>query len=203
MPDLEALAEEFDPQLDVRCYSLSYLIGSEDANRSRRQETAASGDELQWYGSGCYTFAGGQEGHVYSNRILMGCLHAKSGATTQFTWTFQRPKADPYDDFDGEVQQQAKDACTTYPDEDGEELVPTLQWEGCREGIDDARYVVTLREAIEQARDREAARAAEAELGRLLDEVGWGIKPRDFTNQHAQKTRRAIADLIVKLTTAR
>jgi hypothetical protein len=201
--DLEALAEEFDPQLDVRCYSLSYLIGSEDANRSRRQETAASGDELQWYGSGCYTFAGGQEGHVYSNRILMGYLHAKSGATTQFTWTFQRPKADPYDDFDGEVQQQAKDACTTYPDEDGEELVPTLQWEGCREGIDDARYVVTLREAIEQARDREAARAAQAELGRLLDEVGWGIKPRDFTNQHAQKTRRAIADLIVKLTTAR
>lgn len=200
--DLEALAEEFDPQLDVRCYSLSYLVGSEEANRSRREETAASDDELQWYGSGCYTFAGGQEGHLYSNRILMGYLHAKSGATTQYTWTFQRPKGDPYDDFDGEAQQQAKDACTTYPDHDNAELVPTLQWEGCREGIDDARYVATLREAIDRARDRGAARAAESELERLLDEVGWGIRPPSFTNRDAQRARRAIADLIVKLNAA-
>lgn len=197
--DLEALAEEYDPQLDVRCYSLSFVIGSADANRSRREETAASGDELQWYGSGCYTFAGGQEGHLYSNRILMGYLFAKSGATTQYTWTFQRPKADPYDDFDGEVQAQAKDACTTYRDEGDTELVPTLQWEGCREGIDDARYVATLREAIRQARGRQAAERASAELERLLEDVGWGIKPPSFTNQDAQRTRRAIADLIVRL----
>ena len=58
------------------------------------------------------------------------------------------------------------------------------------------------REAIEQSRDREAARVAEAELTRLLDKVEWGIKPPDFTNRDAQRTRRAIADLIVKLITA-
>ncbi len=196
--DPVACNEEFDPYLDVRCYSLSYAIGSAEANATRLQEIKDSGDIFWWYGSGCYTFAGGQEGNVLSNRFLTGYAFIKSGATGHWSWTFQRPKNSAYDDFDGEAAHEHKDACITYPNREDTGLVPTFQWEGLREGTDDARYIYTLQELLKGRRDAKARRAAR-ELRTLLDSVPWGIKPREMTITRCRELRRRIADLIVEL----
>lgn len=48
-----------------------------------------------------------------------------------------------------------------YPTSDG--VVGTLQWEGCREGADDLRYLATLLATIEAAKERSRpCRAGEA-----------------------------------------
>ncbi|MBA4390986.1 MAG: hypothetical protein C0399_08610 [Syntrophus sp. (in: bacteria)] len=46
---------------------------------------------------------------------------------------------DPWDDFD---HPKYRDHMMTYPTIDG--VIPTIQWEGLREGIDDVRYLSTL-----------------------------------------------------------
>jgi len=45
--------------------------------------------------------------------------------------------------------------------------VDTVQWEGYREGIDDLRYLGTLRQAIASARNRGDAKQAQAFLDQL------------------------------------
>jgi len=52
-----------------------------------------------------------------------------------------------------------------YPTVDG--VVDTVQWEGYREGIDDLRYLGTLRQAIASARNRGDAKQAQAFLDQL------------------------------------
>jgi len=72
----------------------------------------------------------------------------------------------PYNDFDG----NEPDWMMVYPTVNlskyptpqtslnwgaegvGEELIPTLAWEGVREGIDDAKYIYTLTRYIEKAK---------------------------------------------------
>jgi len=52
-----------------------------------------------------------------------------------------------WDDFDD--PNVYRSIAFTYPTVDG--VVDTLQWEGVREGVDDMRYLTTLRKAIERA----------------------------------------------------
>ncbi len=60
--------------------------------------------------------------------------------------------------------------------------IPTIQWELCREGIDDARYLVTIESLIPQARARGTSAAGRAadDAERLLAEIRAGVG-RDVT----------------------
>ncbi len=122
----------------------------------------------------------------------------RSGAEGIWCWTLQRAKGDIYNDFDGEEQREAKEACVTYVSEDGSEMVPTLQWEGHREGVDDFRYVYTLERLAEER--GEAGQRARREVEALLDTGPWGLRPGDFSAADANALRREVADLIRGLT---
>ena len=105
------------------------------------------------------------------NRVLMGCFLWKSRAAGAFPYCYQHPPVYPnlaYDDFDywdvgtrGDVR-PLRDHMTTYPARQGS--VPTIQWEGLREGITDLKYLVTL--------DRELARISDVSGSEsLADEI--------------------------------
>jgi len=119
-------------------------------------DKARAGDEFWCYGIGCYR---GQEGRVLPNRYAGGFLFWKTGARRMFAWTFQRPRGRPYDDFDG------LDYCITYPAPDSPVSLRTLQWEGIREGVNDARYALCLESLVRgEARSLPAAVVARARL---------------------------------------
>ena len=149
-------AREFDPWLDVRCHTLSLSGGFDPV--VVRDEAAASGDTYWWYTNACREYPGVM-------RFKGGCFFWKSGATGQFYWAYQYPSNDPTSDLDG------IDWCAAYPGEDGP--IPTIEWEGLREGIDDLRYLHTLELEIADARaGGDAAAVAVADEGEaLLDEI--------------------------------
>jgi len=150
-------AEEFDPWLDVRCHTLS-LGGGFDPD-TVRESAAASGDTYWWYTNACREYPDVM-------RFKGGFFFWKTGATGQFYWAYQYPGGtDPTSDLDG------IDWCAAYPGE--ERPIPTIEWEGLREGIDDFRFVHTLELEIADARagDSAAAKALADEAEALLDEM--------------------------------
>jgi len=186
---------ELDEVLDVRCYSIGYLLGSPGVLQMRRRETTASNDRLWYYGSGCYT---GQDGNVIANRFITGFLFWRSGAEGEWSWTFLRPKGDAHDDFDGERHREAKDACIVYPSADRGAPTPTLQWEDIREGIDDYSYAYTLQQ-LAKKKGGPTAEAALRELERLTASIPVRRRPGDFAAARAQELRAQIVRLLETL----
>lgn len=149
-------AEEFDPWLDVRTHTLS-LSGGFDPVLVRESATA-SGDTYWWY-----TNATREYPDVM--RFKGGFFFWKTRATGQFYWAYQYTSANPTSDLDG------IDWCAAYPGETGP--IPTIQWEGLREGIDDFRYAHTLELEIAEARagGNAAAKTIAEEAEALLAEI--------------------------------
>ncbi|NLO04834.1 MAG: hypothetical protein GX131_03275, partial [candidate division WS1 bacterium] len=75
-----------------------------------------------------------------------------------------------WNDFSGSRYRQHN---FVYPTMDG--VIDTVQWEGYREGIDDLRYLGTLRNAIVEAREAGGDRA------RLADEAQQFVDAMDVT----------------------
>lgn len=186
--------ERLDPVLDARCYYASYVGRSAEAQEEIAAETVDSGDRLWLYGTGCYI---GMDGTTMPNRWLAGYMLRKTEAEGIWCWTLQRAKGDIYNDFDGAENREAKEACTTYVSEDGSEMVPTLQWEGHREGVDDFRYIYTLQKLA--AEHGERGQEALAELDALLAEVPWGLRPGDFSAADSDALRADVAALVREL----
>jgi hypothetical protein len=201
-----------DPVLDYRCYNnIGFLsMASEEATAALREETLAAGDHFWWYGTGCYTNRGLiQDGNVVVNRFMGGFHFWRTRATGAWAWTFLRPKGSAYDDFDGQSAREHKDACTAYPTPDGRGLVPTLQWEAIREGVDDYKYLHTLMCAIRDARTSKvpaAARAAdraEATVEKMLAEMPWSCANGAVTNADVDRARARIVELTLAVRAAR
>ncbi len=127
----------------------------------------------------------------------------KRPAEAMFYWHYQYPVGDPFNDFDG----RSRDWCAAYPGPDGEPI-PTTDWEGIREGIDDMRYIA----ALEYYADRAARDPRTAGLGRearaTLEAVLADDSPvqtefrKDLDNDAYHALRRRIADRIVQLVRA-
>ncbi len=147
-------AAALDPWLDVRTYQhLSY-------NPEEARRTLAAGDALWFY-------TGPPSGFVYP-RLNDGLWWFRSQMTGHFWWHYCWPVGDPWCDLDG-----AGDYCATYPGPKGP--VATVQWECLREGLEDLRYLRTLRAATTRARatGKGGAMADEAEayLTALCDRI--------------------------------
>ncbi len=101
------------------------------------------------------------------NRYLFGYLLWASGLDGAIPYGYQHfgGSGDPYDDFDG----QEKDMFVAYPGRNGP--VATVQWEACREGIGDLRYLRTLEAALEHARGRAAAGKGSADGRKLRADI--------------------------------
>jgi len=150
-------AEEFDPWLDVRTHTLSLSGGFDPV--AVREAAAAGGDTYWWYTNACREYPDVM-------RFKGGFFFWKTGATGQLYWAYQYPSgSDQTSDLDG------IDWCAAYPGETGP--IPTTEWEGLREGIDDFRYIRTLELEIADARagGSAAAKALADEAEALLAEI--------------------------------
>ena len=121
------------------------------------------------------------EEHPLLNRYLFGTLLWASGLGGAIPYGYQHfgGGGDPYDDFDA----AGKDMFVAYPSKNGP--VATVQWEACREGINDLRYLRTLGRVLDRARRdlpareqggggqalREEIRRARAFLGDLRERI--------------------------------
>lgn len=122
-------------------------------------------------------------------------------AEAMFYWHYQTTVGDPFNDFDG----GSRDWCVAYPG-DGTGLIPTTDWEGIREGIDDMRYIATLKHLAARAEAHPEGKVAAVRARTVLRNVlqggddlrqtafGSDLSHDDF---HALRTR--LVDAILPL----
>jgi hypothetical protein len=126
-----------------------------------------------------------------------------------YYWHYQAPHGDPYNALDAKVT----DHCVAYPTPEGS--IPSIGWEGEREGIDDYKYVKMLEELIAAAcaggasasgggPDNPKAKRAQVTLEKLRTEIPPDGKkvlqvPEAFTFESFDQYRREIAGHIVGL----
>ena len=85
------------------------------------------------------------------NRLFCGYLLEKFGADGVFPYGYQHVMSpDPFDDFEGPTTGTFRDHMTTYPSAHGP--IDTHQWEAAREGIDDLRLYLTLKDWVSRRR---------------------------------------------------
>ncbi len=198
--------------LTIPCFNI-YLIGSQAGTNSALENCTKTGKEFWWYGIGSYLI---QESSTFYNRYGAGYLFWKTGAKSIVAWTFCRVNEDPFNDFDGLQKNsiEPKDQVTAYPEflkpndwSTYQGAIPTLAWEGIREGVNDYRYLATLSLLIAQAKEskqkstRDAANRAQETLGKLIDEMPW-INPVEYSNfktKQLDELQRAVADQIMIL----
>ncbi len=210
-------ASEF---LTAPCF-VSGLVSEEARAREAREACAKSGAEFWWYGTGCYSNPYPQESGLFFNRYGAGLFFWKTGAKSQVTWTFSRPHADPFNDFDGtpENDSEPKDQTTVYPHllrpndwSTYQGSIPTVAWEALREGYNDYLYLHTLAEAVKSARAggnprlQKRADRAEKEMAALVEALPFhnpmSRQPREdrvLRTTTLQKIRRAAAEHIAAL----
>ena len=95
-----------------------------------------------------------------TNRVDAGYLLWKANLYGAFLPDYQTAfGTDPYDESStGAIPAQAafRPQMLTYPVKDG--VLDTLQWEACREGVDDVRYLTTLYAALRECKDAHIAK---------------------------------------------
>ena len=129
-----------------------------------------------------------------SDRYWYGLWNAKVGCKVLTSWTYQwlsgAKARSPYDAFCG-LAGNGAGYYYSYPTTDG--LLPSIGWEGVREGIDDARYIHTLRQWVERAQRSGSDTAKQLAQGALrdLDEVldSLDINQANDTSAVAMRTQ--------------
>ena len=102
-------------------------------------------------------------------RMTYGFGFWRSGYTTLIPWNWCWTVApDPFDYLRGDYS-----GCGQRMDDDGE-VIPAAYWSCFREGVDDARYVYTLQQAITQRQDStDPACQAAVRRGRQILQETW------------------------------
>lgn len=149
--------KELDPWLDVRCYAFF--------NKTLIDETVNAGDELWIYNGGSET-----KDKALLDRYFYGFFAMKTRAKGVMQWVYQWPISHNSIPSNELFEQGEQGWYYTYPSCDGP--VPTQYWEALREGIDDAKYIYTLRQFISRAKNsgnNEIAKEAVIAGNRLND----------------------------------
>ncbi|RKY36125.1 MAG: hypothetical protein DRP78_04410 [Candidatus Omnitrophota bacterium] len=186
-----------DQWLDLRCYDW--------LNKKLIQDTKKSNDQLWVYNGGSF----GRNPAV--DRFFYGFYAERVGADGITQWVYQWAGS-LGTSYDQELKTGLQGWYYTYPSFDGP--IPTIGWEGIREGIDDARYVRTLKSLISEARKvgtpflMEKAEAAEEKISRILQniDIDTQTEKRYLLTKSLAKNflqldlwRREIASEIIKL----
>ena len=145
--------EKWGDTFDIWCGNIPYSVEQE-------QRLLASGKRYMRYGSAYLN-------NCRQARNSSGFGFYRRPAEAMFYWHYQAYNGNPFYDFDG----TARDWCSAYPGPDGP--IPTMDWESIREGIDDMRYIATLKALAARAQagnaaQQAAAQAALAELDAVL-----------------------------------
>jgi len=139
--------------LDDICYNLTYLNDQTVAGVVSNKQT------LMFY---CPGF----DVDPSANRYRAGYYFAKLGAYSCQFYAYGEVAVDPFNDLDGDN----RDWTVVYPSMTSSTPDPTLEWEAMREGVDDYRFVYTLRAWAKRARDKGHGAEADNAL-KVLDEV--------------------------------
>jgi hypothetical protein len=124
-------SESFEPNLDIRTFS-SYM------DNTAIGPTRAAGKQLWMYS--------GADRGTKINRINRGWFAAAATLDGMMAWVYYSYPANPALPFDDLVSSIR--GCV-LPGLDGP--LPTPDWEGFREGVEDRKYIFTLEELIQQA----------------------------------------------------
>ena len=135
------------PVLDDVCYNLTYLNNLTVANVASNKQT------LMFY---CPSIDVNPE----LNRYRAGYYFAKLDAHSCYFFAYFEFSGDPFNDLDGDN----RDWNVVYPSLTSVTHDPTLEWEAMREGVDDYRFVYTLQNLIQRARNKERGAAADNAL---------------------------------------
>ena len=140
------------PYLDVWCCQ-PFVFGYEKIKRLSKEK----GVEF-WC---CPNHICGENDHtpVRGARMTWGYGFWKSGFRTLIPWIYQADKGDPWNYLDSTAMDFLNRSTP-----DGERIPVTL-WEAYREGIDDGRYIYTLKQLVEEAKKRGGEAAALAKQG--------------------------------------
>gem|GEM_PF-3325453 len=179
--------EKWGDTFDIWCGNVVYTAEQE-------KKLLARGKRYMRYG-------GPNQNNARRARSNSGLGFYRRPAEAMFYWHYQACNGDPFNDFDG----SARDWCFSYPGPNGE-LISTIDWEGMREGVDDMRYIATLKYYVAlAAKTPEGKPAADRALA-ALDEVMGG---EDNLNQSEFRTdlgdddyhalRRKLVDAIIAL----
>jgi hypothetical protein len=142
----------------------------------------------KWHSVGshafCYAYpqVGNEEPETYRRHFGMELW--KAGFDGAMDYAYQHGFGHVWNDFDNRTY---RDHIFAYPTLKG--VIDTIQWEGFREGVDDVRYLTTLRNLIEQAKS-DPARAL---LGRQAEDWVNAIDPAgDLDSLRAQIVERIL-----------
>lgn len=185
-----AAGEKWGDTFDIWCGNIEYTAEQEE-------RLLASGKRYMRYGP-AYLYSCRQA------RNSSGLGFYRRPAEAMYYWHYQHAVGDPYNDFDG----TSRDHCAAYPGEDGP--IPTLDWESIREGVDDMRYIATLKSLAARAEQGNAAQqaAAAAALGELdavlslTDAVNQYSYGEDLSDEEYAALRTRLIDHILALRTA-
>lgn len=182
-----AAGEKWGDTFDIWCGNIPYTVEQEQALLAR-----------------------GKRYMRYGPAYLNDCRQARNSsgfgfyrrpAEAMYYWHYQALSGDPFNDFDG----TARDWCAAYPGEDGP--IPTLDWESIREGIDDMRYIATLKALAARAQagtaaQQAAATTALAELEAVLtldDTIAPTRYAEHLTNEQYEALRARLVEQILAL----
>ena len=130
-------SEVFEPHIDIRAFS-SYMC--QDAVAPTRK----AGRQLWMY-------SGSDEGGGKTARVYRGIWGAALGLDGMLDWTYFRLyKTDKLFDDLANTSSGPNHRGYVFPTPDGP--LPTPAWEGIREGVEDERFIFTLKTRIQQAR---------------------------------------------------
>jgi hypothetical protein len=153
--------------------------------------TPAPEQAQRWHAVGSQVFccAYPQAGEIVPEtyRRHFGLELWKAGFDGAMDFAYQYGSGHLWNDFDGDSSGSG-DRCFAYPTING--VVPTLQWEGFREAVDDIRYVTTLERAISSAGPAKKERTDKA--------LAW-LNSLDPRTADLCKTRAEMAEWISKL----
>lgn len=192
-------ADEFtnkiSPWLDVRQYA-----GSATENKKKRDAAYKSCMDA---GAKFYRYGGCTEEKFWYNRYSLGFENWICGFDGQFPWNLHSKRNNPFNDFD----HKNKDAIILY-ETSSHELLPTLQLEALRQGIDDSRYIYTLEALIKKglksgdAKTVEFSKDAEKELDNIKRSIPFRkdfLKQENWDFRNFDRYRWRIACLALEL----
>ena len=160
------LTKTFSDAVDIRCYGTAFYPGNELSETNWPEEGREGNTRAE------------QEFWVYPNvltcgsgvppafgRFWYGFYGFKIGLQGYNPWHHATWPGTPFNDFDHFYN----GGRFVLPGPDGP--LPTLAYEGAREGIDDMRYIYTLKQAIERAGETGAGGKAKALLAEMRENV--------------------------------
>ena len=215
----------FSEMIDLRTYGVGFLghgTPNYECNipeETGRQENTRPEQEFWVYPN---VLTSGSGTPAAYGRFLYGFYGFKTGIQGYNPWHHDNSKGNPFNDFDHFYN----GGRFVLPGPDGP--LPTLAYEGAREGIDDMRYVYTLEQAMTKAGEGEALDQAKAlleeikkdtpgyrdwvlryaDMGRprsaMIDDpelrkMWYPIRPPAWANEKMEEYRRRIAEASVKL----